>query len=154
MAEPTVEETIAFIKQAHEGQIDKSGLEYWLHPVNVMINLGEHASEQEKLVALLHDVLEDTPYERDDLIARGYSENTIAAVELLSRPGDWSGTYMDWIKFIAASGNKTAIRVKIADCEHNSHPDRISKLPENEQSIRSRYLRALKILRDVEANNG
>lgn len=59
---PSIDETIAFIRSAHVGQTDKAGAPYWRHPVSVMERLGADATEDEKLVALLHDVVEDTPY--------------------------------------------------------------------------------------------
>jgi (p)ppGpp synthase/HD superfamily hydrolase len=59
MAKPSIDDTINFIKIAHAGQFDKGGVEYWKHPVSVMYRLGPDASEDCKLVALLHDVIED-----------------------------------------------------------------------------------------------
>jgi hypothetical protein len=66
---PTVDETIAFIKRAHAGQVDKAGNPYWQHPVSVMGRLGPDATESEKLAALLHDVIEDTDHAAADLLA-------------------------------------------------------------------------------------
>ena len=51
----TIDDTIAFIKEAHAGPADKGGVEYWKHPVSVMHRLGPDASEDCRLVALLHD---------------------------------------------------------------------------------------------------
>lgn len=139
-----IERTIAFIKAVHEGQTDKSGRSYWMHPVSVMQRL-EDASEDAKLVALLHDVLEDTATTRDDLLALGYSREVVAAVELLSRPAGIA--YLDWIRSIKASGNDIAIRVKIADNEDNMDPARIAALPVEMRSIVHRYAKSLRILR-------
>lgn len=145
MANPSVEETLDFIKQAHAGQLDKGGEEYWLHPFGVMNGLGEGATDEERLIALLHDVIEDTDVTADDLRQRGYSEDVVRSVERLSRPDGIA--YMDWIRSIAASGDRAAIRVKIADNEHNSSHERNAKLPEGERGIIHRYQRSLKILR-------
>lgn len=145
MKKPTVEETIAFIKTAHKGQKDWGGEEYWLHPFAVMERLGDGASDDEKVVALLHDVLEDTAATRDDLLALGYSDEIVSSVERLSRPK--GVTYMDWIRSIAVSGDRVAIKVKIADNEHNSCPERNGKLPEDKRDIVKRYERSLRILR-------
>jgi (p)ppGpp synthase/HD superfamily hydrolase len=143
---PTIDETIEFIKSAHAGQSDKAGNPYWMHPVSVMRRLGEDACEDAKIAALLHDVLEDTEYTADDLLVMGYSPEVVEAVRLLSRPKGGL-TYMNWIRTIAASGNKIAIRVKIADNEDNSDPARIAALPPEGRDIVHRYERSLQILR-------
>jgi (p)ppGpp synthase/HD superfamily hydrolase len=80
---PTIDETIAFIQKAHSGQFDKGGEVYWRHPRSVMQRLGDNATEEERQVALLHDVIEDTPYSAADLLALGYSPAVVTAVELL-----------------------------------------------------------------------
>lgn len=147
-AEPTVEQTIEFIKHAHDGQLDLGGKPYWLHPVSVMNRLGPHATHHEKLTALLHDVLEDTPYTEHDLAKREYPSAVIHAVKLLTRPeGDSSPSYLDYIVLIARSRNRTAIRVKISDNEDNSDPERVARLPPKQRYLVQRYQRSLKILR-------
>lgn len=146
----TLEETKAFIQKAHAGQTDKSGAPYWHHPVAVMeILQGMHpdATDDELHAALLHDVIEDTEVTADGLREAGYSERTISLVEGLSRPKiEARPTYMDWIRSIAASGDHDLIRIKLADNIHNSHPDRIAKLPEGERDIVNRYRRSMSIL--------
>lgn len=145
---PSINETIAFIRRAHANQVDKGGSPYWLHPVSVMKRLPADATDDERRVALLHDVIEDTETTASDLLAMGYSKAVVDAVVLLSRPeGDSRPTYMEWVCSLAASGNKMAIRVKIADNEDNSDPMRIANLPPNERDIVRRYERSLKILR-------
>jgi hypothetical protein len=142
---PTIDDTIAFIRAAHDGQTDKGGKAYWHHPVAVMHRLGPAASESEKLAALLHDVIEDTRYTAGDLRKLGYSGEVVAAVALLTRPPGVA--YLDWIDSIAASGNRVAIRVKIADNEENADLKRLALLPPGEQGIAERYARSLSILR-------
>lgn len=145
---PSINETIAFIRRAHANQVDKGGSPYWLHPVSVMKRLPADATDDERRVALLHDVIEDTETTASDLLAMGYSKAVVDAVVLLSRPeGDSRPTYMEWVCSLAASGNKMAIRAKIADNEDNSDPMRIANLPPNERDIVRRYERSLKILR-------
>lgn len=143
----TVEETVEFIKKAHEDQTDKGGKPYWMHPVSVMQRIA-NPTEDEQLAALLHDVVEDTPYSLANLREMGYSANTVKMVDLLTRkPG--GGTYIEWIKSLATSGNKGAIKIKIADNEDNSDPDRIARMPPEQQGIVKRYKRSLEILRSV-----
>lgn len=149
-AEPTVEQTIEFIKMAHAHQVDLGGKPYWLHPVSVMNRLGPHATHHEKLAALLHDVLEDTPWTAARLSERGYPVVVVNAVQLLTRPKDkGSPTYMDYIWLLARSRNRIAIRVKIADNEDNSDPERVAQLPPEQRSEHD-YIRSLQILRAVE----
>src|SRR5665213_2367637 len=75
--QPTLKATLDFIVKVHEGQKDKGGRDYWMHPVSVMNRLGKDATETERRVALLHDVLEDTKTTPDDLLALGYSSEVV-----------------------------------------------------------------------------
>lgn len=145
---PDITSTYDLIKKAHEGQKDKSGVDYYVHCVSVMNRLPKDASDDERMAALLHDVLEDTTLTEHDLVHLGYSADVIDIVKLLSRPqGANKKAYLDWIKDIAASGNRRAIRIKIADNEDNSDPARIDTLPEDFRSITKRYAKSLAILR-------
>ena len=149
---PTIKQTIEFIRAAHAGQTDKGGQPYWQHPVAVMRRLGPSASKAEKLTALLHDVIEDTGTTADDLRRLCYPEDVIAAVVLLSRPQGVH--YLDWIRSIAESGNRMAIRVKIADNEHNSDPSRVTALPPDQRGLVKRYEQSLRILRQAPCMKG
>jgi (p)ppGpp synthase/HD superfamily hydrolase len=142
---PTVEQTIEFIKQAHAGQTDKAGEEYWKHPVSVMERLGD-APDSYKLTALLHDVIEDTEYSADDLQKLGYSAEVVRAVELLTKSGE--GTYLDEIRKLRDSGNAIAIAVKIADNLDNLDPARLEKLDRTFQLKAEKYRASLAILQD------
>jgi (p)ppGpp synthase/HD superfamily hydrolase len=141
---PTIEATIEFIKAAHVGQVDKGGIEYWKHPVSVMNRLGPEASYQCKLVALLHDIIEDTAYTANDLRRLGYPENVVVSVERLTKPKGMA--YLDCIRAIAASGDRMAIAVKIADNQDNLDPERLSRLPPDKRSGNDRYRRSIEIL--------
>lgn len=148
----TIEDTIAFIREAHAGQMDWSGEEYWTHPVAVMKLLPEDATEDEKHAALLHDVVEDTDHTIETLRARGYSEDTLVMVDFVTRDKNDGRSYMDWIRSIVASGNRGAMRVKLADNRHNSDPARIARItdPEKraqlEQMAAGRYARSMRVL--------
>ena len=145
---PTIDKTIAFIKRAHQGQTTKAGEPYWTHPVAVMELLPDDATEDERHAALLHDVIEDCGVTAGDLRQAGYSERTVHLVLLLSRPPTpQRPSYMDWIRSIAATGDRGLIRIKLADNEHNSKPERVANLPPDERGIVKRYERSMKILR-------
>jgi (p)ppGpp synthase/HD superfamily hydrolase len=141
---PTIEDTISFIKAAHAGQVDKGGVEYWRHPVSVMHRLGPDASVECRLVALLHDVIEDTVTTADDLLRLGYPESVVVAVQRLTKPHD--KPYLDCIRAIAASGDRMAMAVKMADNQDNLDPDRLSKLPPDKRGGDDKYRRSIETL--------
>ena len=147
---PTIDETVALIKRAHDGQKTKSGEPYWTHPVAVMMLLPPDATIDERHAALLHDVLEDTYLTANDLVGFGYSDETIKIVRMVTRPKDEPRpSYMDWIRSISASGNRGAMKVKLADNIHNSDPDRIAALPPEERDIVKRYKRSMRVLKSA-----
>jgi len=145
---PTYAETLEFIKQAHKGQTDKLGVPYYLHPMGVADILASRSSDAEEVHAgLLHDIIEDTSYTAEDLLAMGYTERTVRIVQLVSRT-DRSQTYMEFIQSIADSGEVGAIRVKLADLQHNTLPERMEGLaPEVREGFIKRYDKAKEVLR-------
>jgi (p)ppGpp synthase/HD superfamily hydrolase len=148
LSKPTVESTIEFIKSAHAGQVDKAGVAYWHHPVSVMRRLGPDVPDDYKFAALLHDVIEDTKYSAADLRALGYAERVIEAVVRLTKVDN--APYLENIERIAASGDKIAIAVKIADNEDNLDPERMARLPANASVLNlqiAKYQSSLAILR-------
>ena len=137
-----VDLTVAYIKAAHHNQTDKSGDPYYLHPIRVMENLGPTASLHEKLAALLHDVVEDTPFTLDHLRLAGYHPDVLAAVNLLTRRHNVP--YFKYIQNIIDSGNPIAIKVKLADLKDNMNPDRPSTA--HIGSLAGRYEKAKEML--------
>lgn len=147
---PTVKETVAFIQDAHAGQKDASGNDYYHHPMAVLGRMEQIAkrwaiplTDDMKHAALLHDVLEDTPYTADDLRARGYSEETIAIVNLVgpkekdaSAPKGRTDEHVKWyrskMEHIVDSGNIGAILLKNADNKENTAPERAAQLNETD----------------------
>lgn len=124
MADIALPWTLSLIKNLHHNQFDKAGDPYWQHPLAVMRLLPPSASEDARHAALLHDVLEDTPTTEADLRFFGYSDRIVHIVRKLSRlPGD-PGSYKDWIRSIAESGDLDVMLVKRADMQHNSDPVR------------------------------
>ncbi len=107
----TLEDAISLATEAHKGQTDKNGDPYILHPLRVM---GSVQSDAEKIVAVLHDIVEDTPCLFQDLRDKGYSEQVIEAIDCLTRRGEEEG-YDDFIE--RCQTNPIALRVKIADLE-------------------------------------
>ena len=90
---PTLTETIIFATQCHDGQTDKAGAPYILHPLRVLGYLGHQATSEERELALLHDVMEDCGVTDEDLRYRGYGEPVIEALHFLSKlPGEEADT--------------------------------------------------------------
>ncbi|WP_314063434.1 GTP pyrophosphokinase [uncultured Vagococcus sp.] len=107
-------------KKAHYGQVDKGGMEYIQHPIYVANQVD---TEEEKAVALLHDVIETSNYKIDDLRKSGLPESVVQAVEVLTKK-PWMGEeeYLALIK-----QNQLARIVKLAELKHNSD---LSRIPE------------------------
>lgn len=145
---PTLEETVEYIKKVHGNQKTKGGEPYWTHPVAVMSLLPRGISEEAQHAALLHDVIEDCGVKPETLLNKGYSARTVWLVVKLSRPNNGE-TYQQWISDLVAYEDSDLLAIKIADCEHNSDPERIKKLPFKERSVATRYERALKKLRNA-----
>jgi len=125
--------------RAHQGQKRKDGTPYIAHPVRVAIRCG---AKIYKVVALLHDVIEDTDVTVEELRELGFTEEVILAVDAVTkRPGE---QYADFIKRIKAAG-ELAIAVKLADIEDNLEDQ--SALDEDEAKfLKNRYTKAREIL--------
>jgi (p)ppGpp synthase/HD superfamily hydrolase len=140
---PSFEDTVRFIQQAHAGQMDRSGEEYWKHPVAVATTVASlfNGTEDEQLAALLHDTLEDTDVSVQDLQQMGFSSGTIDIVRWVTRDKS-AGTYIEWIQEIAERGPTGALKVKLADNMSNM---REGVTP----SLAKRYERSMVILKDA-----
>lgn len=112
---------------AHAGQVDKSGVPYVFHPIHVAEQMDDEAST---IVALLHDVVEDTDLSLDDLRGEGFGEEVIAALSLLTHDTDVA--YHDYVRKIKT--NEIATKVKLADLAHNSDLTRLLREP-NEKDL-------------------
>jgi (p)ppGpp synthase/HD superfamily hydrolase len=132
---PTLEDAILLAVQAHRGQRDKVGQPYVLHPLRMMSRL---YGEEERMAAVLHDVVEDTPHTLEELRALGYPETVVAAVDCLTRRANES-----YEEFVArAKANPVARRVKLADLEDNMDLRRLPQVTEKDRERFNRYLRA------------
>lgn len=134
---------LEFAMQKHDGQTDKSGKPYILHPIEVALSLYK---ESDKIVALLHDVLEDTDATVEDLIAIGLYDCEIDAVKLLTKPH--KEDYMHYVRRVAES--PIARRVKMADLRHNMDISRLDVVTERDLARVEQYKKAYRILEDAE----
>ena len=127
---------------AHKGQVDKLGAPYFEHPMVVASMVKD---ENAKVVALLHDVVEDTKVTLLHLALMNFPQFIIEAVDAISRRKDEQ--YFVYIERVKQ--NTLAKEVKIADLNHNLDPVRLSGMPEKGQiSLRRRYNKALNILQN------
>ena len=113
-----LDKAISIAVKAHTGQLDKGGKPYILHPLHVMMQMD---TEEERITAILHDVLEDSSVSLVTLCLVGIPTTVVNALSILARKKGQS--YREYIKDI--SENKLATKVKIADLEHNMDLSRI-----------------------------
>lgn len=124
---------------AHKGQTDKSGMPYVFHPFHLAEQMTDEVST---VVALLHDVLEDTDMTSEELSSYGFGEDVIKPLELLTRRGEIP--YFDYIGEIRK--DPVACAVKLADLAHNSDLTRLENVSEKDMARQRKYLRAIEIL--------
>ncbi|ROL69327.1 GTP pyrophosphokinase [Pseudomonas chlororaphis] len=135
----TLERAIAIAAMAHEGQVDKGGAPYILHPLQVMLRLQD---PQARTVAVLHDVVEDSPVSLEDLREQGFSEGVLSALEALTkREGE------DYQAFVERAGRDPLARqVKLADLAENSDLSRIPAPSAKDLERVAKYRRAIDYL--------
>ncbi len=137
----TLEDTLIFAAQKHNGQRDKAGKPYITHPLRVLNNLGLNASLEEQMAALLHDVVEDCGVSLEDLRAEGFPETVVVAVDHLTKNDEGKRDYQKAIE--RAALDPIAIKVKLADLTDNMNLDRIAN-PTDEDRKRAEKYRAAK----------
>lgn len=125
--------------EAHKDQVDKSGLPYVFHPFHLAEQMTDEVTT---IVALLHDVIEDTAYTLDDLRSMGFPVEALNALALLTH--DKNVPYMDYVSRIKK--NPIAKAVKLADLRHNSDLSRLDT-PDNKALERAqKYRNAIALL--------
>ena len=109
-----IDKAIELASKAHAADYDLDGNPTILHPLAVGM-MGRN--DAERIVGFLHDVVEDTDYDFDDIEAEGFTAEVIEALRLLTH--DKQTPYEEYIERICRSGNRTAINVKMNDLRHN-----------------------------------
>mgnify|MGYP006957338087 CR=1 FL=1 len=110
----TVEDALHIAVDAHNGQKDLDGNPVILHPIAV----GLAGNNREEIIGgFLHDVVEDTEFTFNDLLARGVDKTIVETLQLLTHTKDIS--YDEYVQRIATSGNSIAIHIKYNDLKHN-----------------------------------
>lgn len=126
--------------EAHKDQVDKSGMPYVFHPFHVAEQMKDEVTT---IVALLHDVVEDTDYTLDDIAAMGFGQDVVEALTLMTH--DKSVPYLDYVAKI--KDNPVARAVKLADLAHNSDPTRLYVINEKARERLDKYQKAIAILK-------
>ena len=135
-----LERAIQIAVEAHAGAKDRGGKAYILHPIGVMMRC---ETDEEKIVAILHDVVEDTDWTFDALREEGFSKTIIEALETVTKHSDDE----DYDEFVQRSlKNEIGRKVKIADLRDNLDVTRVGELTDKDIERINKYKRALKTL--------
>lgn len=124
---------------AHKDQLDKSGMPYVFHPFHLAEQM---TTEETTIVALLHDLVEDTDYTIEDLVNMGFHQAVTDAIALMTHAEGVD--YMDYIGKI--KDNPIAKAVKLADLKHNSDLTRLDQVDESALRRKEKYRKAIALL--------
>lgn len=139
-----LDRAIVIAIEAHDGQLDtQNGRPYIEHPFRVM-NAGQ--TLQEKIVGVLHDIIEDTSWTVNQLREEGFSEEIVDAVDAISvRDNEQYDDYLARVE-----KNSIAVRVKINDLTDNMDIRRLNEINYQSLSRLQKYLKAYKHLTEKE----
>ena len=136
----TLQRAIEIATLAHQGQFDKAGNDYIGHPLRVM-EMGK--TEDERIVGVLHDVVEDTEWTFEALQAEGFSQEVIDALRCVTKLSE-NENYDDFIERVRK--NPLAVAVKINDLTDNMDIRRLPYLSDKDVKRLKKYLKAYKKL--------
>lgn len=139
----TLERAIEIATEAHRGQFDKAGNDYIQHPLRVM---AAGKTTDEKIVGVLHDVVEDTDWTFERLASEGFSSEVIEALRCVTKLSE-SEPYDKFIARVKTS--KLAVAVKINDLTDNMDIRRLPYLSDKDVKRLKKYLKAYKQLTGV-----
>ena len=128
--------------KAHEGQTDKAGVPYIFHPIHIAEQMD---SEESCVVALLHDVIEDSDITLE-ILSKYFNDDIIAALRVLTKKEN--DDYVMYIKRVKT--NKLATKVKIKDLEHNRDLTRLDEVTDSDKIRSMKYWEAIRYLEDIE----
>ena len=134
-----LELALSIATEAHRGQFDKAGVDYVEHPIYVASQVD---SEEEKAVALLHDVIEDSSVTAEELLNAGLPETVVTAVQILSKKKRQD--YQTYLKTVKS--NPLARAVKLADLKHNSDLSRLETITDKDLERLEKYKKAIDYL--------
>ncbi len=138
---PLTKKALALCFAAHKDQVDKGGMPYMFHPFHLAEQMPD---ELTTVTALLHDVVEDTPYTLEDLREMGFPEEVLTALSLLTH-----NDHTPYLAYVARlKDNPIAKAVKLADLAHNSDPTRLDYQNERALMRAEKYKAARKLLEE------
>ena len=136
-----LEKALQIAVKAHSGKIDNAGAAYIFHPIRVS---NRCSTDEERIVALLHDTIEDTEVTAEYLLMEGFPRNIVDAILSVTRNKDES--YEDFIK--RSRLNLIGRQVKLHDLEDNMDITRLEQITESDLSRLNKYLKAYKYLKE------
>lgn len=142
-----LERAISIAALAHEGQVDKAGAPYVLHPLRVMLRV---STLEERIVAVLHDVVEDSEITFDNLRDKGFSEDILEALASVTKRG--GEAYDEFV--VRAASNSIGRRVKLADLQDNCNLSRIAHPEARDYERIEKYRRAIEIIYGLGGRDG
>ena len=138
---PITKKALKLCFEAHKEQVDKSGMPYVFHPFHLAEQM---ETEETTVVALLHDLVEDTDYTIADLASMGFGKTITDAIALMTHADGVA--YMDYVREI--KNNPIAKAVKLADLKHNSDLTRLDVVDEKALQRSEKYSKAIKLLEE------
>ena len=136
---PMTKKALKLCFEAHKDQLDKSDMPYVFHPFHLAEQMTDEVTT---IVALLHDVIEDTDYTLENLRDMGFSEAALEAIALMTHAPDVP--YMDYVAKIKT--NPVARAVKLADLRHNSDMTRLDQVTPWDETRAEKYKKAMALL--------
>lgn len=139
--ERILEKAIQIAVNAHMGQKDRAGSPYILHSLRVMHSVG---TTDAKIVAILHDVVEDTSVTFDELIDAGIPKHLVITLRLLTYTDNLS--YEDYIARLGE--NSLAVKVKLADLKDNMDLSRLKEISDEDLELYKKYVSSYRYLKE------
>ena len=130
---------IKLMYEKHKNQIDKSGMPYVLHPLHVAESMKD---EKTTVVALLHDIVEDTDITLTDLIKMQFPKEVVDAIGIMTHTSELS--YYEYIERI--SSNPISTEVKLADLKHNMDLSRLNQITKEDLERLKKYKKSFDYL--------
>ncbi len=139
----STKKAINLMFKKHKDQVDKSGLPYVFHPFHIAEQMKD---ENTTIVALLHDIVEDTDTTFEDLKEMGFNDKVIDALKLMTHNKD-----EDYFKYVEKIGkNPIARKVKIKDLEHNMDTSRLDVVTKKDKERVKKYIRCHNYLTEID----
>ena len=130
--------TLEIVLKLFNGKVDKSGIPYVVHLMKVYEGVSDY---NEKIVALMHDIVEDTDVTLNELKEFGYNDELLEMLSYLTKnKGEY---YPDYIERLISSNNIHVLNIKLSDLRHNMDIGRIKNPTMNDyERINKRYMPA------------